>query len=199
LSRSNISLGCGAPMWSAGLDFRGEVAMFEDFSERARRIVFFSRRVAGRRGASTIEVEYLIEALILEDQADYAQVLSEGNVSRTAVARVAPHRPFFTAEVAAEIQRGLEPLMLSKAKPLPESVDMPVSDAGQRLIIAAKNLCEELRGEQSSSQVHEGHVQPLHMLAAALSDEASAIAEVLKRAGIAKEAAIAAIKTVEYS
>jgi hypothetical protein len=42
--------------------------MFEPFSERARRVVFFSRKVAGRRGASAIEAEHLIEALILEDQ-----------------------------------------------------------------------------------------------------------------------------------
>jgi hypothetical protein len=51
--------------------------MFEPFSERARRVVFFSRKVAGRRGASTIEAEHLIEALILEDQGDYAKLFPE--------------------------------------------------------------------------------------------------------------------------
>lgn len=173
--------------------------MFEPFSERARRVVFFSRKLAGRRGASSIEVEHLIEALILEDQGDYAKLLPEMRVPGTAVQVTRPHRPFFTAEAAAEIRRGLEPLMPANAKPLPESVDMPVSEAGQRVIMAAKEMSEEMRGETSPSHIRVGHVQPLHMLAAALSDETSATAEVLKQVGLAKETVITAIKTGEYS
>jgi ATP-dependent Clp protease ATP-binding subunit ClpA len=170
--------------------------MFETFSERARRIVFFSRRLAGRRGASAIEVEHLIEALILEDQADYAGVSPERSVPGTAVARIPAHLPFFTAEAAAEIQRGLEPLMLSEAKPLPESVDMPVSDAAQRVLMTAK----ELRGEPlTPSRIQVGHVEPLHLLAAALSDETSEVAKVLKRAGVTQEAVITAIKSGKNS
>jgi ATP-dependent Clp protease ATP-binding subunit ClpA len=174
--------------------------MFEPFSERARRVVFFSRKLAGRRGASSIEVEHLIEALILEDQGDYAKLLPEMRVLGTAVQVTRPHRPFFTAEAAAEIRRGLEPLMPANAKPLPESVDMPLSDAGQRVILGAKEMSEEMRGEETSpSHIRVGHVQPLHMLAAALSDETSATAEVLKQVGLAKETVITAIKTGEYS
>jgi ATP-dependent Clp protease ATP-binding subunit ClpA len=173
--------------------------MFEPFSERARRVVFFSRKLAGRRGASSIEVEHLIEALILEDQGDYAKLLPEMRVPGTAVQVTRPHRPFFTAEAAAEIRRGLEPLMPANAKPLPESVDMPLSEAGQRVILGAKEMSEEMRGETSPSHIRVGHVQPLHMLAAALSDETSATAEVLKQVGLAKETVITAIKTGEYS
>jgi hypothetical protein len=101
-------------MQSVDLDFRPGVAMFGDFSERARRIVFFSRILAGRGGAPGIEVEHLIEALILEDQAEYPKMFS---LETTVAAAAVPHRAFFTAQVAAEIRRGLEPLMPSKAKP----------------------------------------------------------------------------------
>jgi hypothetical protein len=90
--------------------------------------------------------------------------------------------------------------MPSKAKSLPTSVDMPLSDAAQRVLMAAREMREELRGEPATpSRIHVGDVEPLHLLAAALSDETFATAEVLKRAGIAKESVIAAIESGEYS
>jgi Clp amino terminal domain, pathogenicity island component len=186
-------------MWSAGLDFRGGVEMFEDFSERARRIVFFSRKVAGERGAAMIGVEDLMQVLVLEDQADYAKLFPESAVPGRARMALPIHRPFFTAEIAAEIQRRLEPLMPSEAEPLPTSVDMPVSDALKELFATVTKLSEGLHGEPRPSRIRVGHVEPLHLLAAALADEASATAEVLKQAGIAKEAVMAAIKSGEYS
>jgi ATP-dependent Clp protease ATP-binding subunit ClpA len=185
--------------------------MFEPFSERARRVVFFSRKVAGRRGASTIEAEHLIEALILEDQGDYAKLFPEVSAPGTAVpvmrthrpffaGETAPHRPFFTAETAAKIQRGLEILMPANAQRLPDSADMPVSETGQRVMLGAKELSEELRHEPATpSRMQEAHVEPLHMLAAALSDDTSAVAEVLKQAGVTKEAVMTAIETGGYS
>ena len=190
-------------MRSAGLDFRGGVAMFEDFSERARRIVFLSRKMAGRRGASAIGVEDLIEALIVEDQGDFLKVFWEDEVFQEDASRAVPpmpqYRAFLSAETAAEIQRRLETL-LPKANPLPDSVDMPVSEALKELFATATKLGEELRGEPARpSRIQVGHVEPLYLLAAALSAETSATAEVLKQAGITKEAVIAAIKSGKYS
>jgi hypothetical protein len=185
--------------------------MFEDFSERARRIVFFSRKVAGERGAFAIGVEDLMQALVLEDQAEYARVFPKSAVPGAARMALPAHRPFFTTEVAAEIQRGLEPL-LPNAAPVPDSTDMPLSEALKELFATAIKLSEELRGEPAMpSRIQVGHgrhgprqlppgdVEPLHLLTAALSDETSATAEVLQQAGIAKEAVIAAIKSGEYS
>jgi ATP-dependent Clp protease ATP-binding subunit ClpA len=173
--------------------------MFESFSERARRVVFYSRKVAGRRGASAIEAEHLIEALILEDQGDYEKLSPERSAG-TAAQRMRPHRPFFTAETAATIQRGLEALMPANAQHLPDSADMPVSETGQRVMLGAKELSEELHHEPATpSRIQVGHVEPLHMLTVALSDDTSAVAEVLKQAGVTEEAVMAAIKTDEYS
>ena len=175
-------------------------AMFESFSERGRRVVFFSRRLAGQRGASAIEAEHVIEALILEDQGDYAKLLPERSAPGTAVQVMRPHRLFFTAETAATIQRGLEALMPANAQRLPESVDMPVSETGQRVMLGAKELSEELRREPATPlRIQAGHVEPLHMLAAALSDDTSAVAAVLRQAGITKEAVMTAIKSGEHS
>jgi ATP-dependent Clp protease ATP-binding subunit ClpA len=174
-------------MWSAGLDFRGEVAMFEDFSERARRLIFFSRKVAGERGAAASEVEDLMQALVLDDQADYAKVFPKSAVPGAARMELPTHRPFFTAEVAAEIQRKLEPL-LPNAGPVRDSLDMPVSPALVRILKAVKDR---------SKESHDGQVEPLHLLAEVLSDDASAVADVLKQAGVTQEAVAAAIESGE--
>lgn len=183
--------------------------MFESFSERARRVVFFSRKLAGRRGASAIEAEHLIEALILEDQSDCAKLLPESSAPGTAVHWIRPgrpqrsdqpHRPFFTAETASKIQRGIEPLMAANGPHLPESVDMPVSETGQRVMLGAIELSEELRHAQATpSRIRTGHVEPLHMLAVVLADDTSAVAEVLKQAGVTREVVMTAIQTGEYS
>ena len=74
-----------------------------------------------------------------------------------------------------------------------------LSDAAQRLLMAAKELGKELCGELTTARMQVERVQPLHLLAAAQSEDVSATAEVLKRAGIVKETVIAAIKSGEYS
>jgi Clp amino terminal domain, pathogenicity island component len=66
------------------------------------------------------------------------------------------------------------------------------------LLMAAKELGKELCGELTTARMQVERVQPLHLLAAALSD-VSATAEVLRQAGVAKETVIAAIKNGEYS
>jgi hypothetical protein len=120
-------------------------------------------------------------------------------VAGAAVPVMPLHRPFFTAETAVEIRRGLEPLM-PKGKPLADSVELPLSDGAQHLLMAAKEWSEEMRGGSATpSRIEVQHVEPLHLLAVALADETSESAEVLKQAGVAKEAVIAAIKSGEYS
>ena len=54
--------------------------------------------------------------------------------------------------------------MPSKAKPLPTSVDMPLSDAAQRLLTAAKELAEELCSELTAARMRVERVQLLPQL-----------------------------------
>src|SRR5215813_9899632 len=42
--------------------------MFERYTERARRVIFFARYEASRYGSPTIETEYLLLGLIREDK-----------------------------------------------------------------------------------------------------------------------------------
>jgi hypothetical protein len=173
--------------------------MFETFSERARRIVFLSRKLAGLRGAAAIGVEDLIDALVVEDQGDLRNIFSEGTHADAHLRSLPRHQPFLAAETAAEIQRQLEPL-LAVAQPLPESVDMPVSDGLKDLFAAAITLSEKLHHEPPEpTHLHVLEVTPLHLMAAALSDEGSATSEVLEQAGITREAVAAAIQSGEYS
>lgn len=173
--------------------------MFDAFSDRARRIVFLSRKMAGRRGAAAIEVEDLIAAAVAEDQGDFLKVFSENAAAGAYVPVLPQHHPFLVAETAADVRRRLEPL-LPAAKALPDSVDMPLSDELQEVLAVAIKLGEELgKGSSASTHIRVGHVQPLHLMAAALAKETSATAQVLKQAGISKEAVIAAIESGEYS
>ena len=158
--------------------------MFENFSERARRIIFFSRRGAGQRGARAISVEDLIEAFVLEDQGDLAKTFSEsmGYPADTAPV-IADNRPFLTAETAAEILRRLAPL-LQNNEPIPDFVDMELSPALNHVLRSVTELGKGL---------HPREVEPLHLLAAALSAEPCAASDAVRQAGITQEAVAAAI------
>jgi ATP-dependent Clp protease ATP-binding subunit ClpA len=169
--------------------------MFETLSERSGRIVFLSRKLAGRRGATAIEVEDLIEALVIEDQGDFLAAASENTAPGAAIPVMETHQPFFTAETAAKIQRELAPLKLPKGERLPDSADMAISEAMKHLLEAAKQLSEEISHEPTTpSRVHMGYVEPLHLLVAALSDEKSEVAEVLKQAGLTQQQVSATIQ-----
>jgi hypothetical protein len=69
--------------------------MFEQYSDRARRVVFLSRKVAGRRGAAEIGVEDVMESLVVEDQGDFAKVLSHEWAASAALQWMGKHQPFF--------------------------------------------------------------------------------------------------------
>ena len=136
--------------------------MFEYLSERARRILFLSHKNTGQRGASAIGVEDMIEALVHLDQ--------DWRVS------------FFSRNDSAEILRQLAPLLQS-GEPLAETAEIAVSPALQDVLTTAMGLRTELQHES---------VQPLHLLAAVLSEQSN-VAEAVKRSGVTKEAVLAAL------
>jgi ATP-dependent Clp protease ATP-binding subunit ClpA len=174
--------------------------MFEKYSDRARRVIFLSRKIAGQRGAAEIGVEDLMESLVVEDQGDFVKAFSREMAGGAAVQRIGKHQPFFGAEAAAAIHGGLEPLLASNGKPLPTSVDMPVSTDLKRVLERAKELSEEMRHQPDTpTHLHAGHVEPLHLLAAVLADETSEVAKIVKQAGVERAAVIAAIRSGEYS
>jgi hypothetical protein len=78
--------------------------MVDNFSPRARQVVFVARFKAGERGATAIEVDDFIDALILEDQGMLESIFSklyEGE--GTAVNSAPSHVSFFSSDTAQDL------------------------------------------------------------------------------------------------
>jgi ATP-dependent Clp protease ATP-binding subunit ClpA len=98
-----------------------------------------------------------------------------------------PSSPFFPAELASQLLLKLEQVF-TKSEAIPDSTDMPASPALNRTFDAAMALSKQLGHKQ---------VEPLHLLAAALSEPSSKASEVLKEAGVTREGVIAAMRAAE--
>lgn len=159
--------------------------MFDRFSERSRLIVFLTRINAGRRGAAALEPAHLPEAILREDQGEAPEVFFPGAMTSTGSPLRPPEHPFFTRQAASEILSAIEHLLPPPADPLEDSVDMQCSPALSETFADSTELADEL---------HHNEVQPLHLVAAMLSGERTDIATVLTKAGLSREAAIAAIQ-----
>jgi len=165
--------------------------LFEQFSERARQVVYLARMYAGKTGAPDIDLAHLVEALVREDQGEFRNIVSReiDSLPQTPSSFVSVglrrYRPFFSSEAAAKILLRLDQLF-TNAQAIPHSADMPVSAALGRTFAAATALRVELNQEQ---------VEPLHLLAAVLSEESSQACDVVKRVGISRDAVITAIQT----
>lgn len=92
--------------------------------------------------------------------------------------------PFFSAELASKVLLRLHNL-LPNHEPVADSVDMPMPSGLQHIMEAATTLARELQHNQ---------VQPLHLMAAILAEETSGLAEILKDAGVSREAIIQALQ-----
>lgn len=171
--------------------------MFEQYSEGSRRIIFLSRKIAGQRGAAEIGVEDLVEGLVAEDQGEFGRSFLSEAPPGAPVPVMPKHQSYFTAETAAAIRRGLEPLLSPAGKPLPTSLDMPLNKELKRVLERAKELSEQRYEPASPTHMHYGRLEPLHLLAAVLEDEKSPVAAVLRKAGVAREDVIRAIQKGE--
>jgi hypothetical protein len=155
--------------------------MFLDqYSDRARTIVFITRYRSGKDGAPALDTDHLIEAIIFEDQGK----LSEATDSDGLVYPVFEPKPhFFSAEIASELLLKIQQL-LPRGEPIPTSVDMTASSDLQRAFAGASALMAELDHNQ---------VEPLHLLAAAVCEQ-SEVAKLLNAAGITRDRVIATLK-----
>lgn len=158
--------------------------LFDQFSGRAKRAIFLARECASLRGtAAVIEPSHVADALVREDQGEFAARMP-------IVARIVgqeelrPEHPFFSADAASVILDKLESILPPKSEPIPLSEDMPSSPTLERVFIAAVELAKELHNEQAG---------PLHLLAGILSQEREPSAAILKQVGLSREAVIAAI------
>jgi ATP-dependent Clp protease ATP-binding subunit ClpA len=162
----------------------GEASLFDHFSDRAKRAIFIARELASTRGtASVIEPSHVVDALVREDQGEFAARMP--NVVRIiGQEELRPVHPFFSAETGSAVLAKLEGILPVKTEPIPLSADMPISPAMERVLTAAVELAKELHNDQ---------VGPLHLLAAVLSQESEPSSEILMQAHVSREAVIAAI------
>ena len=153
----------------------------ETFSDRSKMVLFLTRNDAGRRGANGLEPGDLLEAIINEDQGELPKRFVGGF---TQSGPIRAPEPFFSAELASKVLLRLHNL-LPNHEPVADSVDMPVSSGLQQIMEASTTLARELQHNQ---------VQPLHLMAAILAEETSGLAEILKDAGVSREAIIQTLR-----
>src|SRR6185369_12543641 len=97
--------------------------MFERYTERARRVIFFARYEASQFGSTTIETEYLLLGLLREDAHLPARFLPGVNAPT----------------IRKEIERRLD-----IREKVSTSIDLPLSNEGKRILAYAAEETERL-------------------------------------------------------
>jgi len=129
--------------------------MFERYTEKARRVIFFARYEASQFGSSFIETEHLLLGLLREDTA-LASRLS---------------RSFLTPEtVRKRIEEATPP-----RKSIPTSVDLTLSPACKSVLTSAAEEADQLQHQ---------HIGTEHLLLGLLKEERSLAANLLTEAGV---------------
>jgi len=129
--------------------------MFERYTEKARRVIFFARYEASEFGSPYIETEHLLLGLVREDNALTSRFLPSA----------AP------VESIRERVRAVTPVR----EKLPTSVDLPLSEESKRVLAYAAEEAEQL-GHQ--------HIGTEHLLLGLLREENCLAATLLRERGL---------------
>ena len=108
--------------------------MFERYTEKARRIVFFARYEAARYGSAYIEPAHLLLGLLRESF---------------------PVIRLVSATDKATIQQAIGDLCVDTGQPLATSVDLPLSNSSKRALV--------LGAEEAEAMEHK-HIGPEHLV-----------------------------------
>jgi len=128
--------------------------MFERFTEKARRVVFFARYEASQYGSSYIDTEHLLLGLWREDPAIRA-LLRDTQMD---------------SEVRNEVERSIE-----RGKPLPTSMEIPLSADGKKVLLFAA---------EEADRLGQRHVGTEHMLLGLLRVKDSVGARIARGRGV---------------
>ncbi len=130
--------------------------MFERYTEKARRVIFFARYEASQFGSPYIETEHLLLGLIRED--------------KNLTTRFFPRASITVQDIRKKIEGR------TQVRPrVSTSVDLPFSEESKRVLNCAS--------EESERYSHK-HIGVEHMLLALLQQEKSVAAEILKEHGL---------------
>src|SRR6187431_1130298 len=130
--------------------------MFERYTEKARRVIFFARYEASQFGAPAIEPEHLLLGLMCED--------------KTLTGRFFPR-----AQVSIEsIRKEIEGRTLLREK-ISTSVELPLAPETKRVLAYA---------HEESDRLQHRHIGTEHLLLGLLREERSMAAEILYERGL---------------
>jgi ATP-dependent Clp protease ATP-binding subunit ClpC len=130
--------------------------MFEKYTEKARRVIFFARYEASQFGSPSIETEHLLLGLIREDKNLTARFLPRANAT------------------IQDIRKEIEGRAVVHEK-VSTSVDLPFSEESKRVLNSA--------AEESERLMHK-HIGTEHILLGLLREERSVAAEILREHGL---------------
>lgn len=131
--------------------------MFERYTEKARRVVFFARYEALQYGSPFIAPEHILLGLMRED--------------KTVSARFFPFRKVVTVE---NIRREVEERIVLRER-IPQSAELHLSPEAKKILIFANEESRSLKNR---------HIGPEHLLLGLLREEKSVAAEILFHYGL---------------
>jgi ATP-dependent Clp protease ATP-binding subunit ClpC len=137
--------------------------MFERFTEKARRVIFFARDEARQFGSPYIETEHLLLGLLHEDEALANRLLRSGATAETIRKQIEEHTA--PRERAPTFPRGKGST----------SVDLPLSHECKRVLPYAAEEAERLKHK---------HIGTEHLLLGLLREERCFAAEILHEQGL---------------
>jgi hypothetical protein len=129
--------------------------MFERYTERARRVVFFARYEASQYGSPYIETEHLLLGLLREDRGLAKRFLNEVNAEEG---------------IRAEIERHITP-----HETFPTSVEVPLTSESRRVLTLAA---------EEADRLGHRHVGTEHMLLGLLQVKDSLAGALLHARGV---------------
>lgn len=139
--------------------------MFERYTEKARRVIFFSRYEAGQLGAQAIEAEHILLGLLREAQPLFQKLFPDSSASMAALRK--------------EIESGM-----GSGDRLPASVDLPLSQGAKRVLSYAADESERL-GHR--------HIGTEHLLLGLIREEQSLASRILAERGVTIEKVVEAM------
>jgi hypothetical protein len=127
--------------------------MFERFTEKARRMIFFARYEASQFGSAYIETEHLLLGLLRENKDLFHRLL--------------PKVDYDSIRKEVEAHTHVE-------KPIPTTVDLPLSDESKRALVYAADEADRL---------NHRHIGTEHLLLGLLREEKHPAAQLLHERG----------------
>jgi len=133
-----------------------QITVFERYTERARRVIFFARYEASQLGAHSIQTEHVLLGLIREGKGLTQRLLNRGSVRMEEVRRQVEGRCRYGDQVST-------------------TVEMPLSPEVKRVLALAQDEAERLGHSYTGTE---------HLLLGLLREDTATAAEVLRENGL---------------